>query len=162
MTTSISDSRIILKCVKEKNKLRIKFHCFIDFDGNHHYNVYNNEYNCMFPRDIRENECFYQVGIDDIELIDDKKKKPFYKIRQSNIVVLGFDNNLNVTSENIKVFDNGDDCIGECVICMCETSSVIFLPCAHRCTCVECYSQLKKNKYSNKCPLCRRTILNVV
>lgn len=158
---TITESRIILKCVKEKNKLRIKFHCFIDIDGNHHFNVYNNEYNCMFPREIRQLGYYYQVGSNDVELKDDGKKKPFYNIRQTNIVTLGDTYNLpQLTSENIKIFDIGEDGIGECVVCLSETSAVIFTPCAHRCCCLTCYSQLKKS--SNKCPLCRRFVANVI
>jgi hypothetical protein len=160
---ALPESRIILKCVKDKNKLRIRFHCFIDDSGNQHYNVYNNEYNCMFPRDIRENGCYYQVGIYDVELKDDGKKKPFYNIKQTNIIILGFNSNLpSITNDNsdIKIFDIGEDGIGECVICLSEISSIIFTPCAHRCSCSDCYTHLKKS--SNKCPLCRRIILSVI
>ena len=38
---------IILKCISDKNKLRIKFYCFI--------NEENKIYNCKFPKDIRVN-----------------------------------------------------------------------------------------------------------
>ena len=44
---------IILKCILEKKKLRIKFHCFINDENKIYNNVYNNNYNCKFPKDIR-------------------------------------------------------------------------------------------------------------
>ena len=37
--------KIILKCVTEKRKLRIKFHCYINDEGKEYRNVYNNKYN---------------------------------------------------------------------------------------------------------------------
>ena len=37
--------KIILKCVTEKRKLRIKFHCYINAEGKEYRNVYNNKYN---------------------------------------------------------------------------------------------------------------------
>ena len=40
---------------------------------------------------------------------------------------------------NMKIFD-----ADECIICMDVNSEVIFIPCAHRCVCVNCYSSIKK------------------
>ena len=57
---------IILKCVTEKKKLRIKFHCFINDENKIYNNVYNNNYNCKFPKDIRVNNRYYKVNDDDI------------------------------------------------------------------------------------------------
>ena len=48
----------------------------------------------------------------------------------------------------------------ECVICMSDVSSVIFIPCAHRCVCPGCFSGIQKS--NNKCPLCRRTIVKTI
>lgn len=48
----------------------------------------------------------------------------------------------------------------ECVICMSDASSVIFIPCAHRCVCPGCFSGIQKS--NNKCPLCRRTIVKTI
>ena len=52
---------IILKCIKERNKLRIKFYKYIDVDGVEHYNVYDNSYNCQFPRNIRLEGQYYKI-----------------------------------------------------------------------------------------------------
>ena len=51
---------IILECITEKNKLRIRFNSFIDEEGKVFTNVYNNLYNCQFPKNIRENGKFYE------------------------------------------------------------------------------------------------------
>ena len=48
----------------------------------------------------------------------------------------------------------------ECVICMSDVSSVIFIPCAHRCVCPGCFPGIQKS--NNKCPLCRRTIVKSI
>lgn len=44
-------SKIIIKCVKEKNKLRIKFHSYFDSDGKEYRGAYNNTYNCQFLKE---------------------------------------------------------------------------------------------------------------
>ena len=41
---------IILECIKDKNKLRIRFNCFVDNEGKIFTNVYNNEYNYAYPK----------------------------------------------------------------------------------------------------------------
>ncbi len=42
----------------------------------------------------------------------------------------------------------------ECCVCLSTNPEVIFVPCAHLCSCMECGQQL------SKCPLCRRQITN--
>jgi hypothetical protein len=79
---------ITLHCVRERGKLRIRFHSFTNSDGKIYSNVYNNSYNCQFPRDIRQEGRFYQVGPDDINLIADGGRQPFYRIRKDNLRIL--------------------------------------------------------------------------
>ena len=45
-----------------------------------------------------------------------------------------------------------DELDAACVVCMDAPSEVLFLPCAHRCTCFECARQLAE------CPLCRASL----
>ena len=151
---------IILKCVQEKRKLRIKFHCYIDEENKIYNNVYNNNYNCKFPKDIRENNTYYSVNDDDISLITDGNKQPFYNINKKNIITMTdteVNNLLNpvVDISNMKIYD-----CEECVICMETNSEIIFIPCAHRCVCVNCYDNIKKIK--NCCPICRKNIVQTV
>lgn len=158
---------IILQCISVKRKLRIRFFCYIDQENKFYYNVYNNDYNCQFPKDIREDGMFYQINDNDIHLVYDGSKAPFYKVSKNNIKILSNQesiqyinkqnelNGINVDLSELKVFE-----ISECVICMTEPSSVIFIPCAHRATCNDCYQSLKR--VNNCCPLCRRNIHNII
>ncbi len=154
---------IILQCVTEGKKLRIRFHSYIDQDGKLYRNVYNNNYNCQFPKDIRHEGFYYRVNDNDISLVYDGSKAPFYKISKKNIEILTPDQrlelNLDVTRnttkdvslEELKVFD-----VMECVVCFAEPTNIVFVPCAHCAVCTDCYAGIKK--FNNKCPLCRRTI----
>lgn len=136
-------SKITLQCVKEKNKLRVKFFSYIDNDGKIYTNVYNNKYNCRFPRDIRKEGLFYEIGINDINLIDNGRI-PFYNINKNNIKIID-----NIDINNINIYK-----VEECVICLDNDPNIIFLPCGHQCCCNLCYEQLK----DKKCLLCRRII----
>ena len=157
---------IILECIKEKNKLRIRFNSFIDSEGKVFTNVYNNMYNCQFPKDIRENGRFYEINDNDMIIVD--SKTPFYKIKKNNIRILTDEeakvyqcNSTNKIPQNtvdisqLKIFD-----VAECVVCLSVSSSVIFIPCAHMCVCNDCYIGIKKTK--NCCPLCRRNITKII
>ena len=156
---------IILECICEKKKLRIKFNSFIDDNGNLFTNVYNNDYNCQFPKDIRIDGQFYEIKDDDMNLICDGLKTPFYKINKKNIRILSeeeckkYRSNKKTESKidisNMKIYDEF-----ECVICLTENTSLIFIPCAHCCVCNSCYETIKKIK--NCCPLCRKNIKNVL
>ena len=155
---------IILQCVSEKNKLRIRFHCYVDDEGKIFMNVYNNDYNCQFPKNIRVEGLFYQIPDNDMSIIDDGKKTPFYKVSKNNIKIL--------STEEAKIYnktDNFNDLdvsklklyeVAECVICFSEPSSIIFIPCAHNALCKNCYESVKK--CNNKCPLCRKNICNII
>ena len=115
---------IILKCILEKNKLRIKFHCFIDGENKIYNNVYNNNYNCKFPKDIRTNNRYYKVNDDDISLINADTKQPFYNINKKNIIIMTDDEVNNLLNSaldisNMKIYD-----CEECVICMSPIDSL--------------------------------------
>ena len=56
---------------------------------------------------------------------------------------------------NMKIFD-----AGECIVCMEVNSEIIFIPCAHRCVCNNCYQEIKKIK--NCCPICRQNITKTI
>lgn len=145
---------IILQCVKESSKLRVKFYCFINSDNNIFTNVYNNNYNCMFPKEIRSLGTFYKVNDGDIKLANRPTGKHYYSIKRQHITVMTEQekqqllNPPTVDISNIRIFDAGD-----CVICLSVASSIVFLPCAHRCLCSDCNSVLKRSKYN--CPVCR-------
>jgi len=147
---------IILYCIKENSKLRIKFHSFINAQNQIFKNVYNNKYNCMFPKDIRTEGTYYKVNDADIRL-SVKAGTPYYSIKRKNIIVMTEQekqqllNPPTVDLSTIQIFDAGD-----CVICLSSASSVVFIPCGHRCLCAICNGTLKRGKYC--CPVCRETI----
>lgn len=143
---------ILLKCVKEHGKLRIKFHAFVDDKtGVEYQNAYNNTYNCKFPKDIRQEGRIFSVRDADMTLTV-CAKKPFYSISTKNIVILRDELSTSVSKVD-RVFN-----VEECVVCLSSSSTVIFLPCAHQCVCQDCHLQLKQNEKMLTCLLCRRGV----
>jgi hypothetical protein len=153
----MEQAKITLQCVREKNKLRIKFYSYTNEEGKVFTNVYNNSYNCRFPRNIREEGAFYEVGPNDIDLNNNGRVSPFYTIRTHNIKVIPSPANAVTSSSSVTdVSQIHVYAEPECVCCMCEPSCVIFIPCAHQCTCEDCYKSLVK--FKRPCPICRRDI----
>lgn len=143
-------SKITLQCVKEKSKLRVKFFSFTDTEGKVYTNVYNNDLNCKFPKDIRQEGYFYEVGPDDLVLVSRPGVKAFYQLKVANIKIVP-----NVDMSSLKIFE-----ITECVVCMDENSTEIIVPCGHLCLCKNCCAQLLKTR--SNCPICRRQIQTVI
>uniref|UniRef100_A0A6C0H5F9 RING-type domain-containing protein n=1 Tax=viral metagenome TaxID=1070528 RepID=A0A6C0H5F9_9ZZZZ len=141
---NVSEEKVILKCVKENKRLRIKFYSFIDKYGKKHYNVYNKEYNCQFPREIRIENRYYAVPSNAIMLIEYNGKRPFYKIDETNIVILG-DIFQRIIDENKNMVVYQEP---ECVICLSNMCQITYLPCGHKCVCNNCNTL-------DTCPLCR-------
>ena len=111
----------------------------------------------MFPKEIRGEGKYYKVNDTDIRLANRMGNKPFYSIKRTNILVMTDQEKqqlLNPTPtdiSNMTIFDAGD-----CVICLSSVSSIVFIPCGHRCTCSLCNQHLKQAKYC--CPVCREKI----
>jgi len=142
-------SKIILQCVKEKSKLRIKFFSFIDNEGKIYTNVYNNELNCKFPKDIRKEGYFYEIKPENLSIIN-SNGKPFYNIKNKDIKILAyFDISI------IKVFE-----VNECVICLDSNSTEVLIPCGHKCLCTNCCNHLIRT--TKCCPICRSNILTII
>jgi len=151
---------VILKCVREGSKLRIRFHSFVDKNGNIYNNAYDNTYNCRFPKSIRKEGCFYQIPSNDISLVRSRSvTQLFYTVKKNNIVTLENWSNMMVEEDDeekvwldsIKIYD-----AGECILCMDDDSEKVFIPCGHRCTCSNCWEQ--SQDLLTKCPMCRRDI----
>ena len=142
-------SKITLQCVKEHNKLRIKFFSYTDSEGKVFTNVYNNELNCKFPKDIRQEGYYYEINHDDLTLVTGNAK-PFYNVKTKNIKIIP---NYDIT--NLKIYE-----INECVICLDEATTEIVVPCGHKCLCKNCSVQLVKT--TKNCPICRKTIGTII
>lgn len=144
----MEESYVLLKCVKENSKLRIKMLSSTPFIKG---------YNCQFPRDIRFEGMYYLVNISGIKLLNNfysMRKKEFIKLSTYNFdEVKKYVDHLN--KSNIiypkKIF--GDDEDIKCIVCFENDKSIVYSPCGHYICCIECSNEL------NKCPLCRISIL---
>ena len=146
----IKISKVTLQCVKEKSKLRIKFFSFTDTEGKVYTNVYNNNLNCKFPKDVRQDGYFYEIGPDDIVLVSRPNTQAFYQIKTANMKIVP---KLDMSS--LRIYE-----ITECVVCMVENSTEILVPCGHLCMCKSCCESLLKCR--SNCPICRREVQTVV
>lgn len=151
---------IVLKCVPEVGKLRIRFHCFVNQEGVIYNNVYNNNYNCRFPKEIRVAGAYYKVNDGDIALCRGDNRQPHYSIKnRDNIKVMSIAEVQAILNpppptidiSTIRIFD-----AGECVICLSAPSVLVYIPCAHRCVCADCNIQLKRGRHC--CPVCREPV----
>lgn len=168
-------SKITLQCVKDKSRLRIRFHSYTDEEGKVYTNVYDNKYNCKFPRNIREEGKFYEIGADDLSLAPGNGK-PFYNVKFHNIKIVNASDvamkptaptgarppNRNVPVpaapvdiSTMKIFE-----VNECVACLGDAPTEVFIPCAHKCVCKSCCGEIRKHK--SECPLCRRRIVSTI
>jgi hypothetical protein len=170
-------SKITLQCVKEKSKLRIKFHSFTDDEGQVYLNVYDNSFNCKFPRDIREEGRYYEIGVNDLSLVAGRGQ-PFYNVRFANIKIVAANDVANkpgrrkapvkkgkaaapveeeevIDIANLKIFE-----VNECVACLGDSPTEVLIPCAHKCLCKDCCDEIKK--HTGMCPLCRRDITSSI
>jgi hypothetical protein len=138
-------AKITLRCVDEGGKLRIRFHSFMNNEGKIFSNVYNNTYNCRFPKNIRQRGMFYEIPDTDISLIQKPDRAPYYSVKKKNIKIIRDETMF----DRLKVYP-----VDECVICLASKPDTIFFPCGHLCCCNRCYGHLT----SRRCPLCRRTV----
>jgi hypothetical protein len=176
-------SKITLECVKEgRTKLRVRFHSYTDEEGRVFTNVYDNSFNCQFPRSIREEGRFYEIGPDDLSLVTGGSRQPFYKVRTAGIRIVGAAEvvvkpprrreasaseatsssrssaaagGAPVDLSEITIFE-----VTECVVCLSTAPNEVFLPCAHKCVCATCSKEIKR--HSGNCPLCRRRIVSTI
>jgi len=159
--------QIILECVREgTKKLRIRFHSYIDVQENRTYtNVYNNKYNCTFPKDIRVEGRLYEVPDTDIQLIHYENKAPYYGIKRSNIRIISDPIQVSCSSSSSSSIEPPTTLFdaGECVVCLSEPSICIYVPCGHMCVCASCnYTLNSMNPERFKCPVCRAKIKSVI
>jgi hypothetical protein len=170
-TASRNMSKIILQCVAEGSKLRIKFYAFINEEGKVYKDAYNPDYNCQFPKDIREEGLFYEIP--DINLTLSNGATPFYRVKKNGIKIFppGVDPlgplagvatgtkgaSAGAVLEPPKIFS-----VEECVVCLTSTDMVIMTPCGHQCACNDCYQMIPGGAKAKKCPLCRRTVAAII
>lgn len=143
------EDHIILRCVKEGNKLRIK----VVSPG------YSQHANCQFPKDIRVENCEYTVPKSDCVMANTKNKF-FYRIKKNNIKIL----KPSLIPADFKVY--GEEELHECAVCMTNLEDqpslkfVILVKCGHYALCEACAHHCFIN--SNTCPLCRTKIDQII
>ena len=177
---------IRLMCIRRGGKLRIRFHSYTDHDGKTWTGVYNNTYNCKFPRNIREEGRFYEIRREDLSLSGGGNMTPFYTVKPTSIRILDANEVTGTMYQrppppprptyNHSSYGYGSSSssylpplapvpatppsqifeVNECVICLEGKPDQIFIPCAHLCCCSDCWTGLRTTKQA--CPLCRSKI----
>lgn len=133
---------VILECVEEGSKLRVKMKSSGYLIGS----------NCQFPRDLRIKGRMFKVPKEHVKLMT-MRGKYFYSIKNKSFIEIVEDVEINnLLLKKTKIFE--DETISECSVCLCSEKDTIFIPCGHFYTCSEC-----SKKVSN-CPICRISITN--
>lgn len=134
-----------LHCVKEGrgSKIRVRIAAYINEEGKRFGQVYNNEWNCQFPRNLRqEGKCFI-VSERNVKLQTTRTGIHFYTVSAKF---------LREVHASAIMPEHVYEISTECVVCMDSVSNLIYFPCGHLCSCEECGNQLEK------CPICRKVI----
>ncbi|CAL9230847.1 unnamed protein product [Arabidopsis halleri] len=76
-----------------------------------------------------------------------------YELRE----LYGIDNSTTQGNAALGLEDTGDK---ECVICLTEPKNTAVMPCRHLCLCSDCAKELRFQ--SNKCPICRQPIAELL
>ena len=139
-----SQKYVLLECVNEGSKLRVK----MKSPG------YLINSNCQFPRALRVPGRKFKVPVEYVKLIT-QRGRYFYSIKNQSVIQIINDNELeNFKMENIKlnikIYEDVD--VLECAVCLCNAKNTVFIPCGHFYTCSTCSPQLKT------CPICRINI----
>ena len=148
---SASVAYVILECVAEGSKLRVK----MKSPG------YLINSNCQFPRDLRLAGRKFKVPVEDVKLMT-QRGKYFYSIKKkTNIEIIEDSDASNITAEilrdnlkHMKIYEDVDT--SDCAVCLSDVKSIVFIPCGHFYTCKPCSQRLKT------CPICRETISECV
>ena len=143
---------VLFRCINDKGKLRIRIVSYIDHDGKIHVGVYNNNYNCRFPKafGFRTENQMYQAPASAVALVQKDGQKTFYNVKPKEVTHYV----PTVDELHIKLYKGLD----ECVVCMDEKPQLAYVPCGHVCCCKDCSSVLA----DKKCPLCRANVLQSI
>ena len=143
-----------LHCVTENRKVRVKIAAYINNEGKRYSNVYDNTFNCRFPRNLRIDGRKFHVPDNNVKLNCTPGKAGYYIVSAHNIVILP--DNFQSDSTNNLLIEHVWETSVECVICLCTESKIIFTPCGHKCSCIDCGKKLKD------CCICRAHINSMI
>ncbi len=136
-----------LHCVTEDRKIRVKIAAYINSEGKRYVNVYDNTFNCRFPRNLRIDGRKFHVPDENVKLNHTPGKAAYYIVSAKNIITL---------PDNLSNIEHVWETSTECVICLSAESEMIFTPCGHRCSCRDCGTKLKD------CCICRASIKSMI
>jgi len=150
-------SSVVLECVSEGARLRMRIQSYEGRDGDVHHNVYNHEFNCQFPKALRARGRRFRVPAANVSLRGGGARKHFYNVRPEGFSIIddGAAAPASASSEtgrNVYVYAS---CV-ECAVCLAAPSSVVFIPCGHLACCEACGVKLRN------CCICRTPISNTV
>lgn len=131
-----------LQCVGTQAHPRIRIAAYITDTDRRYDDVYDNNLNCSFPKDIRVLGAVYRVPAENVGFKTNSNGKSWYTVKAKNIEVIG-------TPAPSHVYETAT----ECVICLDEQTAIVFSPCGHLCACANCAVQI------NECCICRSKIL---
>ena len=141
---------VILECVSEGSKLRVK----MKSPG------YLINSNCQFPRDLRIAGRKFKVPVADVKLIT-QRGKYFYSIKKKiNIEIISNGDASDIAEilrdnlKNMKIYEDVET--SDCAVCLSDVKSIVFIPCVHLYTCNPCSQRLKTY------PICHETISECV
>ena len=75
-----------LHCIEEGRKIRVRIAAYIDETGKRYPDVYYNDWNCRFPRDLRGAGKKFQVPDDNVKVLSTKNNVFFYSVSAKDIV----------------------------------------------------------------------------
>jgi hypothetical protein len=138
-----------LCCVREGSRLRMHIACYIAASGQRFDGVYDNTFNCRFPRGLRVEGGVYHVPDGNVRLVCGPLKVPYYSVKTADIsIVSPPPAPLASPSSLARTFVVSK----ECVVCMEVNAAKVFVPCGHLCTCAPCAARL------SICCICRAPI----
>lgn len=137
------DSSVYLRCFREGSKLRVR----IVSPG------YFNQSNCQCPRDIRAENREYKVPASSVTLAKGPRGTYFYRIRAP--IEIQEESKAAPSAGPSKIYEDSEET--ECVVCMAEEKSRIFVPCGHFVCCAQCVPRLK-----SQCVMCRSHFTHTV
>lgn len=147
-----SSDQVLFQCIQDGRKLRVR----ILTPG------YHNEANCQFPRDIRAPGKYFTAPASSVRFVTTPKGTVFYRVTKSLIKETagpGVEDSAAAAGGgeiNIPRIYDVDVSSDECIICMENEKTQIYIPCGHYCACIYCSAKL------DSCPLCRGSIERMI
>lgn len=143
-------SEVEFECVAEGSRLRVR----IVTPG------YAPGSNCQFPRAIRAAGARFAAPASAVHVAQ-ARGRYFYRVTPSQIRALAPDETAASPTERPAAIFADDS--PACSICLDAPKSLVFVPCGHYHTCVECFTELRMaNGARPPCPICRQQVAAAV